>query len=172
MSEFLVRRFCECRDLAIFLRRHWLVTLAVLVLYAAAKYWLWVNLSPSLPYHLVWLERGASPARGELMIYRFAGEPLPGLGPLDRMPFFKRVAGLPGDPIRVEDRVVSVAGIRIGYAKRRTHAGLPLDPLPSGVIPEGYLFAQGESRDSFDSRYAQSGLVSQDRVLGVAHVIF
>lgn len=169
---FLQRRVAEWRDLAGFLRRHWIATALVLLLYAAAKHWLWVNISPSLPHHLVWLDYGATPQRGELMLYRFAGESLPELGPLDALPLFKRVAGLPGDGIRVEGRTVEVGGVRIGYAKPRSLRGTALDPIAPGVIPEGYLFAQGDSPDSFDSRYAQSGLVPIDRVIGVAHVIF
>ena len=169
---FMQRRFAEWRDLARFLRRHWIISTVVLVLYLAAKHWLWVNVTPSLPYRLVWLEYGAQPQRGDLMVFRFSGEPLPGMGYVDGVPFFKRVAGLPGDRIEVEARVVSVAGVRVGYAKPHTREGQRLDPIAAGVVPEGYLFGQADSDDSFDSRYAQSGLVPMTRVVGVAHVIF
>lgn len=166
------RRFAEWRDLASFLRRHWIISTVVLVLYLAAKHWLWVNVTPSLPYRLVWLEYGGQPQRGDLMVFRFSGEPLPGMGYVDGVPFFKRVAGLPGDRIEVVERVVSVAGVRVGYAKPHTREGQRLDPIAAGVVPEGYLFGQADSDDSFDSRYAQSGLVPMTRVVGVAHVIF
>lgn len=171
-SGFAGRRLAECRALAVYLWRHWLATLAIVALYAAAKYWLWVNVSPSLPYHVVWVDYGARPQRGDLILYRFAGEDVPGIAQLDALPMFKRVAGLPGDVISVEARVVSVGGVRIGLAKPHTLTGVPLDPIAPGVIPEGYLFAQADSPDSFDSRYAQSGLVPQARVLGVAHALF
>ena len=170
--SFMQRRLAEWRDLARFLRRHWIISTVVLVLYLAAKHWLWVNVTPSLPYRLVWLEYGAQPQRGDLMVFRFSGEPLPGMGYVDGVPFFKRVAGLPGDRIEVEDRVVSVAGVRVGYAKPHTREGQRLDPIAAGVVPDGYLFGQADSDDSFDSRYAQSGLVPMTRVVGVAHVIF
>ena len=166
------RRFAEWRDLASFLRRHWIISTVVLVLYLAAKHWLWVNVTPSLPYRLVWLEYGGQPQRGDLMVFRFSGEPLPGMGYVDGVPFFKRVAGLPGDRIEVVARIVSVAGVRVGYAKPHTREGQRLDPIAAGVVPEGYLFGQADSDDSFDSRYAQSGLVPMTRVVGVAHVIF
>lgn len=169
---FMQRRFAEWRDLARFLRRHWIISTVVLLLYLAAKHWLWVNVTPSLPYRLVWLEYGAQPQRGDLMVFRFSGEPLPGMGYVDGVPFFKRVAGLPGDRIEVVERVVSVAGVRVGYAKPHTREGQRLDPIAAGVVPEGYLFGQADSDDSFDSRYAQSGLVPMTRVVGVAHVIF
>ena len=169
---FMQRRLAEWRDLARFLRRHWFISTVVLVLYLAAKHWLWVNVTPSLPYRLVWLEYGAQPQRGDLMVFRFSGEPLPGMGYVDGVPFFKRVAGLPGDRIEVVARIVSVAGVRVGYAKPHTREGQRLDPIAAGVVPEGYLFGQADSDDSFDSRYAQSGLVPMTRVVGVAHVIF
>ena len=169
---FARRRLAECRELARFLRRNWIATAVVVLLYAAAKHWLWINISPSLPYHLVWLERGAVPQRGELMLYRFSGEVLAGADALKALPLFKRTVGLPGDVIRVEDRVVSVGEVRIGYARERSRSGLSLDPIAPGVIPAGYLFAQADAPDSFDSRYAQSGLVPIGSVLGVAHPIF
>lgn len=169
---FLQRRRAECLELARFLRRHWLFASVALLLYIAAKHWLWVNLTPSLPYRLVWLEYGAQPQRGELMVFRFSGRPLPEMGYVDGVPFFKRVAGVAGDRIEVEDRVVRVAGTPVGHAKPHTRRGQPLDPIAPGRVPEGYLFGQADSPDSFDSRYAQAGLVPLERVIGVAHVIF
>ena len=171
-AAFLRRRFAECRDLARFLRHHWFATVLIVLVYAAAKHWLWFNISPSLPYNLVWLEYGATPQRGELMLYRFAGPTLPGIEHLNALPFFKRAAGMPGDEIRVVNRIVSVGDTRIGFARYHASSGLALDPIPAGVIPAGYIFAQADSPDSFDSRYAQSGLVPVDRILGVAHPIF
>jgi len=47
-----------------------------------------------------------------------------------------------------------------------------IDLIAAGTIPSGAYFAQSDSVDSFDSRYAQSGLVRTDQVIGVAHVIF
>jgi conjugal transfer pilin signal peptidase TrbI len=82
------------------------------------------------------------------------------------------VGGVAGDLITVDDREVSVSGRRIGYAKVRTRAGEPLMTIAPGIIPPDHYFAQSDSLDSFDSRYAQCGLVRTDQVLGVAHVIF
>lgn len=180
MKQFLVRRGQECGALGQWLLRYWFVALPVLALYAVAQHFLFVNLTPSLPYRLVWLEYGAQPARGDLVVYRYAGTPLPGYGYLDGVRFFKRVAGLPGDVIAVRDRVVTVAAgaddsrseIEIGYAKPHTASGVALEPIAAGTIPAGHLFAQSDSPDSFDSRYASSGLVPIERVIGVAHVIF
>ena len=65
-----------------------------------------------------------------------------------------------------------MSGRLIGQAKQFTRTGESLDLIAAGTIPSGAYFAQSDSVDSFDSRYAQSGLVRTDQVIGVAHVIF
>lgn len=172
MTPFLVRRGRECLELGRWLLRYWFVSLPVLGLYGLAQHYLFVNITPSLPYKLVWLDYDKPVARGDLVVYRYAGEPLPGYGYLDGVRFFKRIAGMEGDRITVQDRTVKVGDMEIGYAKPHTGSGLALEPIAPGTIPAGHLFAQSDSPNSFDSRYASSGLVPIERVIGVAHVIF
>ena len=143
----------------------------VFAVYGVGQHGLFVNGSDSLPYRLVWLDYHAIPVQGDLMVYRFAGQPFQ-RQTLHGLRLFKRVAGLPGDAITVVDRQVSVAGVPIGLAKKYTRHGEALTPIAAGRIPDGYLFAHSDSVDSFDSRYAECGLVAVDQVLGVAHVLF
>jgi conjugal transfer pilin signal peptidase TrbI len=165
-------------DLAAFLIRHWLVTLLVLGLYGTAWHMLYVNLSPSLPYTLIWLERGKLPLRGDLMVYRCCANS-EGITPPNLL-LFKKVAGLEGDIIEVHDRTVYVNGMLIGMAKERASTGRKLNPIlydqeadiQLQLIPPGFYFAQGLTEDSFDSRYRQSGLVARSAIVGVAHPIF
>jgi conjugal transfer pilin signal peptidase TrbI len=165
-------------DLAQFLMRHWFVTLLSLGLYGAAWHMLYVNLSPSLPYTLVWLERGQLPHRGELMVYRCCAHS-DGITPANLL-LFKKVAGVAGDTIAVHDRTVYVNDRLIGRAKERASTGQTLNPIlstsPDGTqrlqIPPGFYFAQGLTDDSFDSRYRQSGLVARSAIVGVAHPLF
>src|ERR1035437_2275829 len=142
------------------------------ILYAAGLHWLGFNWTSSMPYHMVWIEYGKQPALGDLIIYHYTGTPLPAYGYINGVRFFKRAAGLAGDEIRVEGREVFVRGQSIGVAKSKTSDGQTLDLVKPGAIPTGFVFAQGESTDAFDSRYAQRGLVPADRIIGVAHVIF
>jgi conjugal transfer pilin signal peptidase TrbI len=172
MRGFVRRRLAECASLVQCLIRHWPITGAILLIYALAQHWLMVNWTPSLPYRLVWIEYGRLPGRGDLMVYRFTGKPLPRYGYVAGVRFFKRVGGIAGEAIRVDGRNVFVGDRPIGTAKPTTHDGQRLDPIAAGTIPAGYYFAQSDSLDSFDSRYAQSGLVAADAVVGVAHVIF
>ena len=132
------------------------------------------NWSPSLPYVVAYAEFGAGTYnRNDLILYPFHGPA--GLGDFPELkdqPFFKRIVGTQGDLITVVDRDVYVNGVFVGRAKPFSHDRRPLAPISPGVIPEGYLFVQGTSADSFDSRYLGSGLVRLDRVKAKVHPIF
>ena len=125
-----------------------------------------INWTPSVPYRVVYVDYfDRSLGRGDLVVYTFEGQAAerdyPGLR---HQPFFKRIAGLPGDAVTVKDREVFVNGVRVGRAKTQTFDRRPLEPIDSTVIPPGFLYVQGTSPDSFDSRYRSSGLVRQQDV--------
>ncbi len=148
--------------------RYWPATLVILPMLVWSAMHFRVNLSPSLPWTVARVEYGRVPALGEYMLYEYRG-------PIEGLPshtFFKRVAGVAGDPVRVEGRTVWVAGRLIGQAAEHTRRGVPLTTIQAAVIPVGYLFAQGDHPASFDSRYAESGLVPIGAVIGVAHPVF
>jgi len=120
---------------------------------------------------VVWLHRGTTDfARGDLVVYRYEGEELMHLRKGQR--FFKRIVGLPGDRISVEDRRVLVNGTDVGIAKQYTLEGKRLEPLVPGVIPLDYFYVQGTHEMSFDSRYRESGLVHASQIIGKVDVIF
>lgn len=167
---WLARRRADQKALWLHFRRRWYGYLPLVIAWLAANHYLYFNWTASLPYHVVWLERGAIPQRGDLIVYRFKGEELMFLKHGQR--FFKRVAGMPGDVVTVNDRVVFVNGLAVGIAKRYTLDGHYLDPIAPGVVPPGHVYGQGTHEMSFDSRYRQSGLVSMDQIIGRAHVIF
>lgn len=125
-----------------------------------------INWTPSLPFLVLYVDYfDRSLGRGDLIVYTFEGiaaeRDYPGLR---HQPFFKRVVGLPGDSVTVLDREVSVNGAPVGRAKTHTFDRRPLDPIDATVIPPGFLYVQGTSPDSFDSRYRTSGLVRQQDV--------
>jgi conjugal transfer pilin signal peptidase TrbI len=122
-----------------------------------------INWTPSVPYRIVYVDYfDRALRRGDLVVYSFEGQAserdYPGL---KGQPLFKRVVGLPGDAVTVSDREVFVNGFAVGHAKTHTFDRRPLDPIEATVIPPGFLYVQGTSPDSFDSRYRNSGLVRQ-----------
>lgn len=135
------------------------------------------NWTPSLPYHVAvvdyrWnLKRPL--ARGDFVIYAFAADTAIHAYPgLDHQAFFKKVAGLPGDTVTVNQRDVFVNGNWVGRAKTQTFDHRALEPIVEGVIAPGQLYVQGSSPDSFDSRYALSGLVNERDLLARVMPVF
>lgn len=143
------------------------VGLAVVVL-ATDHVFLVVNLTDSLPGRLFVVLPGAFPQRDELLAYRWHG----GAGyPRDSI-IVKRRAGLPGDRITLADRTVFLNGDALGVAKTASRRGIPLTAIAAGVIPSGHSYVAAPHPDSLDSRYALTGLVSDEQVIGRAHVLF
>ena len=128
------------------------------------------------------------PKRGDVIVFRY---------PMDiSQNYVKRVMGVPGDHIRLENKAVILNGKKLvePYA---THIFPTIDPYrdnfpaaPSGpvydraiqmlahhvvngelVVPPGSYFAMGDNRDnSLDSRYW--GFVPRENIIGKPLVIF
>jgi signal peptidase I len=84
--------------------------------------------------------------------------------PQDGRPMLKRIIGLPGDRVAIEDAVLVVNGARVRepYADNSHSDGLYFGPV---TVPEGDYFMLGDSRSrSIDSR--SFGPVRQDAVMG------
>lgn len=160
-----------CLGLARDIARRWYVWLPLALGYAWALLHIKVNVSHSLPYWLAYLERDpARIGRGDLLVFRYAGSVYPELrgGP----PLFKRVRGVAGDRVGVQGRNVFVNDEFVGFAKPRGWDGSALEPIAPALIPQGHYYVQGDSADSFDSRYRAQGLIRAGQILGRAHVIF
>jgi len=106
------------------------------------------------------------PQSGELVYFRAPQNPY-----FDG-PVIKRVVGVPGDTIEVRDRQVYVNGRDVGRAKSLTRTGEPLNPIQLQTIPDNHVFVAGEHIDSYDSRYAEFGLVPNYLLFGKAKAVF
>ena len=99
-----------------------------------------------------------APKRGDLVLF----DPPEAVG--SPIPYLKRVIGLPGEHVDVDDeRRVFVNGALAGIAKRRALDGRPLAAIEPGVIPPGRYYVHAGHKDSHDSRYLEIGLVPIER---------
>jgi len=152
------------------LRRWGLAYAAALTgaLWFHSHYALGLNATHSLPGTLYLIERGALPQRGEHVAFRWAGG-----GPYPAgVTFIKVLAGQPGDTVTREDATFVVAGTALGQAKPTSRRGEPLDPGPTGALPEGRYFVFAPHPDSLDSRYALTGWIARKQIIGRARAIF
>ena len=88
------RRIAEQRALWKHFGRHWYVYLPLLFVYLWALDHIGVNWTPSLPYHVVYIEKHVSVGRGDLVVFRFEGGEIANHFKGQR--FFKRIAGVAG----------------------------------------------------------------------------
>jgi len=131
------------------------------------------------------------PKRGEVMVFRFPGNP--------SINYIKRVVGIPGDHILYKDKKLYINGTPMDQADGRPYFfasgsdaqgealrtrenldGVKHDilttnrqdmPLPEIVVPEGQYFVMGDNRDhSNDSRYW--GFVPDQNLVGKAFLIW
>lgn len=133
---------------------------------------LMINASPSLPHWAIWLDRGAVPARGDLILF----DPPPSalltrhFGAASQ-PFGKRVMGIAGDVITERDRTFFVGDKAVAVAKVASRFGEPLALGPTGIIPKGCYFVATGHKDGFDSRYGAIGWICAKSVLGVGRPV-
>lgn len=164
------RRIAAQRALWKLFARHWYVYLPLLFFYLWALDHIGVNWTPSLPYHVVYIEKDVPVARGDLIVFRFEGGEIANHFKGQR--FFKRIAGVAGDEITLQGRNIFINGTHVGFARSTTLDGWTLEAIEPGVIPADRFYVQGTHEMSFDSRYRVNGLVRRDQIIGKATVIF
>jgi conjugal transfer pilin signal peptidase TrbI len=131
-------------------------------------YALGLNATHSLPGTLYLIERGALPQRGENVAFRWAGD-----GPYPAgVTFIKVLAGQPGDTVTRDGATFVVAGTALGQAKPTSRRGEPLEPGPTGTLPDGRYFVYAPHPDSLDSRYALTGWIAREQFIGRARALF
>lgn len=91
-----------------------------------------------------------------------------GVVPVNARDFVKRVIGLPGDVVLIEDGIVRINGEPIEEPYVVFEDGRSHGPFE---VPEGRLFVLGDNRpNSSDSRFTL-GYIDEERVVGRAAVI-
>jgi conjugal transfer pilin signal peptidase TrbI len=128
-----------------------------------------INTSESLPQTLFFVLKNHWPEKGGFVVFKFPGKQF--YSPKDE--FVKYYKGAPGDRVETRGKEIYLNGEKVAVAKEKSLKGVPLTPLHfNGIIPPGKMFVMGESKDSYDSRYEDVGLVDTDRIVGAAYPIF
>ena len=118
-----------------------------------------------LPYFQTTLIPISTPGRGDIIVFIY---------PEDKSKdFIKRVIGIPGDRIQMQDKQLLVNGQsfddKYGYYDEK--AGNPSRSFGPVVVPEDHYFVMGDNRDhSMDSRFW--GFVPSEAVKGKAFIIY
>lgn len=101
-----------------------------------------------------------SPTRGEVIVFH---------NPQNTdEDYIKRVIGLPGDSIRIQDQQVYINEKPLAqpYATNPFPPGYQFGPQ---IVPPDHLFVMGDNRpNSRDSRFPEVGAISEDLVVGKA----
>ena len=127
-----------------------------------------LNLTDSLPGTIFLIDKRTFPSPGEFVAFRWENDwPYP-RGSI----FVKRLTGIPGASVTASDRHYFVDGREMGFAKEYSKTGVPLKPGPTGIIPKGHYFVSADHPDSLDSRYALTGWIADDQILGQAVRLF
>lgn len=106
--------------------------------------------------------------RGDVVVFHAPPEP-------DKL-YIKRIIGLSGDRIKVQDGAVYLNGEKLdesSYLKPtvKTYGGAFLQDGVEITVPDGYLFVMGDNRPgSSDSR--EWGFVSTDKLIGKSMLRF
>lgn len=98
------------------------------------------------------------PTRGDIIVFRSPGQP--------EKDFIKRVIGLPGETVRIDDGRVYINGTRIDepYIKHRASYD-----LEARKIPNDSFFVLGDNRpNSQDSHLGAFGFVKAETIVGRA----
>jgi len=122
---------------------------------------------PFTDYELIHI---SNPKRGDIVVFEYPVDP--------SKDFIKRVIGLPGDTVRIENKVVYVNDQALSepFAVQSDDKILPAGVSPRDnmgplVVPPRSLFVMGDNRDeSYDSRFWK--FVSMDALKGKAFIIY
>lgn len=98
------------------------------------------------------------PERGDITVFRYPDDPT------GNTLYVKRIIGLPGDTVQVEDGEVFVNG---AVLEEDYIAEITEGDFGPYTVPEGCYFMMGDNRNhSVDSRFWEDKFVEKDEILG------
>ncbi len=124
-----------------------------------------INTTESVDHHFFLLKKKAVSKIYDYIVFKKTSQ---GVLP-DNTLFIKKVMGSAGDEITHDKNKLFVNGVYLGDIKTKSKEGQPLSAGFVGVIPSNYFFVGTIHPDSFDSRYAQMGLIHESEIIAVAY---
>ena len=131
-----------------------------------------INASASLPNWAFWVDRSGRSERGSHVAFlpRSNSVVTAHFGAKPPM-FVKLVYGVAGDRVSRKGRRIFLNDRAVGLAKPVSRKGIALTPVSAGIVPDACFYVGTPHPDSFDSRYAEIGLVCGDRIVGTARPV-
>lgn len=108
----------------------------------------------------------SGPKRGEVVIFHYPDN--------ERELYVKRVIGLPGDTVSIEDGKIYINGSKTPLEENYLKEEWTVATGPYLFeVPEGAYLVMGDNRnDSWDARYWTNTYVNQDKILGKGEFIY
>jgi conjugal transfer pilin signal peptidase TrbI len=131
---------------------------------AVSQIQLALNVTPSLPHKLFVFSKRNTPSLKAPSKDQFILFYKPEMG----IDVVKHVKGVAGSQIHYDEQGhLWVDDFYVGKPHATSSKGVPVTAIQAGVIPPNYVFAYGSHDRSFDSRYAEFGLVPVGIIKGV-----
>jgi conjugal transfer pilin signal peptidase TrbI len=121
------------------------------------------NQSNSLPYYVFIKSTLKDIQKGQYVLLHH---------PKSDVKIAKEIVGLPGDLIQFQGGHILVNSRDIGPVIEKSKSGKQYMPIQAGVIPEGFYFVHATHPESFDSRYAEFGLVQLEQLEALLWPLF
>lgn len=129
------------------------------------------NWTDSVPGSVFLIVKDTKPKKGELAAFN-----IPENDFYRNIWFTKYVAGVEGDVFSTAEKDgflhIYLNNKDMGIVKRKSRNGVELEPVTDGVVPKGHFFMWTPHVHSFDSRYAQIGLINEKNIIGSAINLF
>lgn len=138
------------------------ILLLPVALYLTVKFGYAHNITESLPYKHFFIVKNSNVSKGDYILFD-----APPSSKYSGMKLVKQVAGVEGDQVLVEKNHVFINWIEVGVAKEHSKSGDVLIVTHELEIPPGKYYVATEHSDSYDSRYAEFGLIDEKNIIGV-----
>lgn len=108
----------------------------------------------------------SQPQRGDIIIFKYPDD--------ETQKYVKRIIGLPGDTVTIEDGEIYINGSATPYQESYLKEAwiIATGPYEFEVPEDSYLVLGDNRNDSKDARYWSNSYVSKDEIIGKAEFVY